>query len=359
MIERWVSRHTETTISDCTEVLSSQNLTWEPDIEYSVIIYNSIDSSYTDPIATGSFSANVIKCIAVTPLFEGSGLAQRIVFLLIEELHARSVDNIFLFTKPRNVPTFGELGFHPLVSDNHLVTLMEQNPEGVQNFCRSLSAVKMETGTHDPTIGSLVVNCNPFTNGHRWIIEQASSACDLLYLFVVSENRSEFSTTERLALVKKGISDLQNVIVTEGGDYIISRGTFPTYFMKETRQVNQAYARIDAAVFAGFIAPALGITLRFVGEEPFCPVTRDYNEQLAEILPKAGITLTVIPRKEYNGKAISASRVRELFAAGLIDEIAPLVPETTLNFLTSAASAAVRDRIFKKQSVNGSKESHQ
>lgn len=347
MIERWVSNHTEETIRDCTSVLELQGLLWESDIEYSVIIYDNDEGRYSGPVATGSFSSNVIKCLAVHPSYEGTGLAQRVVTLLIEELSEKQVDNIFVFTKSSNIPAFQLLGFHEIVTEDSRVTLMEQNPRGIEAFCEQLDAHWVA----GDRIGALVMNCNPFTLGHRYVIEQASRECSHLFILVVSEDRSEFSTEERLALIREGIGDIESVTVLSGGDYVISRATFPTYFLKDEHLVRTFYARIDARIFARYLAPALGVTTRFVGDEPFCPVTRDYNRQLQEVLGESGIEVKIIRRLEHDGQAISASKVRSLFAQGRLEEIAGLVPESTYRFLSSPASDRAKQKILAKMTV--------
>ncbi len=349
MIERMIRNHTAQTIQDCREVLETQNIRWESDITYSIIIYNSIDDSYTNPIATGSFSGSVIKCVAVTPLFEGVGLAQRIITLLLEELYERETEHIFLFTRPKNIQSFRELGFHPTAVVDDTITLMEQNQRGLQNFCEGLKKQAITSDRKGP-VSCLVMNCNPFTNGHRYIIEQASEKSSVLYVFIVTEDSSEFPTDVRIELIRKGTQDLKNVKIFEGGEYIISRNTFPTYFLKSQKIIDQAYAQLDALIFAEHIAPALGIEKRFVGNEPFCPVTDNYNTQLAQILPQYGITLEVIDRLEYEHSAVSASEVRRLFVQQDYGQIAKIVPETTLSFLRSDRAQYIREIIQRRSS---------
>ena len=40
--------------------------------------------------------------------------------------------------------------------------------------------------------GAVVMNCNPLTLGHRYLIEQALKQCDYLMIFVVQEDKSFF-----------------------------------------------------------------------------------------------------------------------------------------------------------------------
>lgn len=65
------------------------------------------------------------------------------------------------------------------------------------------------------------------------------------------------------------------------------------------------------------------------------PVTALYNRQMKEILPRYGVEVVELPRKEAAGAVISASRVRALLAEDRLEEIRPLTPEVTWEFLQS------------------------
>lgn len=181
--------------------------------------------------------------------------------------------------------------------------------------------------------GSIVMNCNPFTLGHRYLVEQAAKRCDRLYLFVVEEDASYFAFQDRLSLVRKGTEDLKNVIVVPSGKFILSKATFKGYFEKESQTEELVDTSQDLNLFTEYVTPYLKITKRFVGEEPFDKVTAQYNKQMKEILPVGGVEVVEIPRKATSGEAISASRVRKLLKERAWEKIAELVPETTLNFL--------------------------
>ena len=116
----------------------------------------------------------------------------------------------------------------------------------------------------------------------------------------------------------------RSVTICSGGDFIVSRSTFPAYFLRD-EQSEDARCDLDLTLFARHIAPALHITRRFVGEEPFSPTTAAYNRRMKEILPTYGVSVTEIPRLEN----ISATAVRRLLAEGRLADIKPLVPETT------------------------------
>lgn len=195
------------------------------------------------------------------------------------------------------------------------------------------SVAKYKVSDRLTKCGGIVMNCNPFTNGHRYLIEEALKAVGLVYVFVVEENKSYFAFEDRIAMVREGVKDLENVIVVPSGKYIISTYTLPGYFEKESKPYVEFDAAEDLEIFAKRIAPDFGITVRFAGEEPNDPYTRSYNRQMKELLPQMGIEFIELPRKLEQGVAISASRVRKLIKEGQPEAIKELVPETTLKYL--------------------------
>lgn len=187
-------------------------------------------------------------------------------------------------------------------------------------------------------IGGIVMNCNPFTFGHRYLIETAAKQVDTLYIFVVEENKSFFEFEDRYQLVKLGTQDLENVIVLPSGKFIISALTFPGYFYKDSNKDAIVDTSKDVDLFGKYIAKALNITTRFVGEEPIDLVTRQYNRTMQERLPLYGIKCVEIPRKEIKDQVISASRVRKCLKEKDFEQIKELVPKTTYDYLVQKYS---------------------
>lgn len=185
------------------------------------------------------------------------------------------------------------------------------------------------------TTGAAVMNCNPFTIGHRHMIEQAMAYVDRLYVFVVEEDKSYFSFKERLEMVRAGVEDLKDVIVVPSGKYILSNDTFSQYFEKEQVETVESMD-YDLYIFAEVFARKLNITYRFVGEEPFDMVTREYNNTMKRILPRFGIDVIEFPRKrmDKSEKVISATEVRTFIAEQKYDELKELIPESTMQYLT-------------------------
>ena len=280
-----------------------------------------------DIIATGSRQENILKCIAVDPMHQGEDLTATVLTSLRQDAFNAGHKHLFLYTKPKNQFLFSSLFFYPIAKTEQ-VLLMEDRPGGVKNFVESLPAPVTQG-----KIGAAVMNCNPFTKGHRYLIESAAKQCDHLYVFVLSEDKSQFSAQDRMALVKAGTADLPNVTVLPTGPYLISSATFPTYFLKEREKAQTVQCRLDIEVFAKYYAPHFGITDRFVGTEPLSQMTNQYNEALLTYLPAHGIQVTEIPRLETGDTPISASYVRSLLGKGEGELLKTLVPETTYQYL--------------------------
>ena len=280
-------------------------------------------------IATGSREGNILKCIAVDENHRGEDLTATVLSELQKDAFSQGYSHLFLYTKPENNAMFSSLFFCE-VARTDKVLLMENRQCGVKNFVSGLP--KADTSG---TVGSIVMNANPFTLGHRYLVEQAASKCDHVYVFVLSEDKSEFSFEDRIKLVKEGTADIKNVTVLPTGPYLISSATFPTYFLKERDKAGTIQCMLDIEVFTKHYAPAFNITKRFVGTEPISPMTNMYNEALLSYLPQKGIEVIEIPRTEKSDAPISASRVRALMKEGKLEEIKELVPESTFNHLKS------------------------
>lgn len=273
-------------------------------------------------IATGCRKENLLKCIAVDPAHQGEGLTATVLTHLRKDAFEAGCHHLFLYTKPRNEMQFSSLFFYS-VAQTDKVLLMEDQPNGIGKFLDTLPV--SHQGGH---VGALVMNCNPFTLGHRHLIETAARECDWVYVFVLSEDKSLFPAQVRMELVKQGTAHLSNVTVLPTGPYLVSAATFPTYFLKE--QAGSAQCGLDICIFNQYFVPKFGIKARYVGTEPISEVTNEYNRALKEQL---SVPVREIPRLELEGKPISATAVRELLAQGRREETKLLVPDTTYQYI--------------------------
>lgn len=274
-------------------------------------------------IACGALAGHTVKQLAVTPDAEGQGAMAAVLSALIAEAYARSIHRLFLCTKPGNQRMFRSMGFHTVIETEEAV-LLENRRNGLDSFLESIPK-------YEGVCGAVVCNCDPFTLGHRHLIEHAASHCDNLYVFAVSEKGSMFSPDERLEMIRKGTSDIENCHVFESDLYLISRATFPAYFIRDESRADLVKSDLDIELFCKRIAPALNISRRFAGEEPFSPVTRAYNDRMRELLPANGISFEEIPRLSK----ISAGKVRNLIETGESEKIRDMVPESTYEIIQS------------------------
>ena len=287
-------------------------------------------------VACAGLDHYTIKCVAVAEDVRGESVSLDLGSEVIDLAAARGQFHLFLYSAPHNLQFFRGWGFYPLVEVPRRVVLMENSPVALERYCDSLHA-RRRPGRK---VGGIVLNANPFTLGHRYLVEQAARECDWLHVFVVREDASMFSYADRYALVAAGVKDLDNLTLYPGSDYIISRATFPRYFLKEKMIIDQSWAAIDLLLFREYIAPALGITHRYVGTEPFDPLTSSYNAEMKQWLDHAAfaarpVTVVEVPRATVGDVPISATEVRRLLAQRDFSRIAALVPATTLEFLES------------------------
>lgn len=327
---------------NCTQaarLLETLGLDFNPDPERLVLVEE--DGLV---LATGSLAGNVLRCIGVQPEREGEGFADRAVSRLLSEAASLGRDPLFVYTKPNNEYLFSRMGFSLLASSGADAIVMERATDRMHGIDAWLAdcIASIPGGKAD---AALVVNANPFTLGHRYLVEKAAAAARTLIVFVLSGDNSTFPGTVREKLVREGCADLHNVVVAGGGNYCISGATFPSYYIKEKSRLTEIQARLDLDLFARRIAPALGIKRRFVGTEPYCKVTSTYNSVMAEIFPRHGLELIVIPRLESAGSPVSASAVRAALAKGDIEKASTMVPETTSRWFRSREAGAVLQKM--------------
>ena len=293
-----------------------------------VDLYMAVLSDDGEILAGGGLSRDVIKCIAVSGTARSLGLSVPLVSRLVSVAAEGGFTNVKVFTKPENQAVFESLGFR-LLAEAPQAVLME-NGRGLEDYCAYLRAHRAD--------GVIVMNANPFTLGHRFLVEQASMSFRApegrrnLVVLPVKEEASRFPYAERLEMIRRGCDGIADVV--EGSDYQISAATFPTYFLKNLSDASETQMRLDLDLFGRHIAPALGATVRFVGSEPADPLTARYNALMKEILPSHGVQVVEIKRlKSSDGRFVSASRVREQLDKGSYSAAKALTPVLTWPYL--------------------------
>lgn len=337
------------------ELLLAEGIRRDANLDYTCGMYD----EEMNIIATGSCFGNTLRCMAVSNAHQGEGLMNQIVTHLISVQFERGNTHLFLYTKCNSAKFFGDLGFYEIARIDGQIVFMENRKTGFTSYLEKLkketeqSEVFRQFSCNDSAktkIAALVMNANPFTLGHQYLVEKAASENDILHLFIVSEDQSLVPFSVRKKLVLEGTAHLKNIIYHESGPYIISNATFPSYFQKDADAVIESHANLDLTIFVR-IAQALGINCRYVGEEPNSQVTGIYNEIMAKKLPENQIACKIIPRKEANDSVISASTVRTALKCDKIDLLKTLVPETTFRYFQSAEAAPVIEKIKAAQNV--------
>lgn len=333
-----ISLTDERTLSQVDKLLQQEGIRRDGNLDYVCAMY---DEDY-NLIATGGCFHNTIRCLAVSHDRQGEGLLNQVVIHLMEVQAQRGNYRVFLYTKPTSVKFFGDLGFYEIARVEGKLVFMENRRRGFLDFCGKLNP-KARAGK----TAAIVMNANPFTRGHLYLVERAAKENDTVHLFVLEEDVGPIPAKVRWKLVCDGVADIKNVYVHKSGPYIISSATFPSYFLKDGDEVIRTQGELDAHVFLK-IAKELGITTRYVGEEKESHVTALYNEVLSENLPTGGVACKIIPRLETDSVVISASTVRQAIHDGKLEETRTMLPDTTYAYFISPDSESVQTAIEKE-----------
>lgn len=317
--------------------LKEFNLDLDKDVDYTVVIRQNDEIK-----ATCSKAKSVFKCFAVSEELRGEGVSAILLNALNDKLFEENIYHSFIFTKPENIEIFLGLGYK-LIERVEKVALLENGIYNIDSYLHKIS--KKYNLEEKRERSSLVMNCNPFTTGHLYLIEEASKVSEEVLVFIVEENKSLFPFEVRYNLVKSGTEHLKNVKVLPGGEYIISSATFPSYFLRKKDDILSAYTSLDGKIFGKYFCNKFNINKRFLGQEPYCEVTNQYNKSLKEILPLFNVEVIEIIRKGYEDIAISASAVRELIKEENMNKIKEIVPKVTYDFLNTKEGVEIRERI--------------
>ncbi len=332
------------------DLLDREGIRLDQFLEYSVGVFQN-----DRLLATGSFYKNTLRCLAVDKDSQGLGLMNRVVTHLQDELVLRGEHHFFIYTKSAYGRLFEELGYYTIAKVEPLVVFMENRPDGIGRYIDEIQKKRIEA----ENVAFIAMNANPFTKGHLHLVDRAARENDVLHLFVVTEEASAIPFKTRFELIKRGTAHLNNVVMHEAGEYMISKSTFPSYFFKDETEAVRAHARLDLEIFVKHIVPVLGIKKRYVGEEPYCEVTRTYVETMKTVLESNGIVCEIVPRKETEKPSndenvmadgntlvpISASMVRQWIRENKLEEIRAIVPETTYDYFKSEAGQELIEKI--------------
>lgn len=274
------------------------------------VIYEDVDASYVirnagDIIATVSVKKNLIKFFYIDEAYQGEGLAIELINSALEDIISKGYRTYFVFTKAKNENIFTSLSMD-VIEKTEDVVLLEG---GFFKYADWIQNIKKDLDKDE--YSAIVMNANPLTLGHEYLVDKALEEARDLIIFVLEEDASYFSTKDRYKIVKNHYHNNGRVHVYKSGPYIISRATFPTYFLKKDTDKLKVYTELDAKIFAKRIAKDLNIKKRYFGTEPIDKVTEKYNEMMKKILFEYGVESEFIERKKINDEYISASKLRE------------------------------------------------
>ncbi|MCQ9210831.1 [citrate (pro-3S)-lyase] ligase [Granulicatella seriolae] len=326
------------------DLLAQEGIRKDQNLDYMCAIFD----ENKQVIATGSAYKDTLRCLAVDKHYQGEGLLNKIVSHLIAVENSRGYHHLFVYTKISSSFFFQNIGFYPIVTVQDHLVFMENRPHGFSNYLNKLAQHPFKK--ENAKISAVILNANPFSLGHLYLIETASKESDLVHVFMVSQDSSLFPFDVRKKLIIEGCAHLDNLVFHETGPYIISNSTFPSYFQKDSLSVARSHALLDISIFH-IIAERLNIRHRYVGQEKTSQVTAVYNQVMQELLPTYGITLHEIERKKIGDTTISASTIRQYIKNGQIEKIKDLVPATTYQFLLSPEAKQIIDAIKASESV--------
>lgn len=319
------------------ELIESHGLRYEENFDIQVGVFE-----VGNLVATATRDRNVFKMFAVNDDYQGGSILGELVTELVRGGYHAGFQSFFVFTPPRNAFSFQALNFTPLVN-HHKACLLEYG-NGLANYLEEYRHL-----VRDGRNGGVVVNCNPFTLGHLYLIEEAIKQVDHLYIFVVREDLSIFPFDVRYRLVREGVQHLENVTVLDSSDYAVSSVTFPSYFLKADDDSQTLQIEMDLVLFAKHIAPAFNICKRFIGTEPYCRTTRLYSEAMHRVLAPFGLETVQLQRKSRGDEIISAFRVRDALRREAFESVRKLVPQTTMDYLLSREAHNILEKLRTHQ----------
>ena len=310
------------------ELLKKYHLDYEYDITYAILV---LDEDKV--IGTASIANNVMKCFAVENEYSGQNITGLMFNHLVQVLSERNIYHFFVFTTPDNEKIFTSFNMKTVVQTMNTVLL-----EGGDNIENVLTNLKKEYKLSDNKKGCIIVNANPMTNGHLYLIEEAAKLHDELLVFVVSEDLSSFPFKDRFEIINDATKHLSNVTVLPTLSYLVSKITFPKYFLKDDILIKDEQTLVDVLVYKEYYRRIFNITNRYVGTEPLSITTNKYNKVLKDYLAQG---VTIIERKQIGDTPISASIVRSFIKNNELDNIKEFVPTATYDYLMSEKGQSI------------------
>ena len=316
--------------------LNKHRFDYEYDITHAILVYNE-----DELVATASLANNVMKCFLVIDEYSGQNITGLMFNHLVTVLSGLGIYHYFVYTTPENEKVFKSLNMKKIAKTMNTVLL-----EGGDDIEDVLQWLKNEYKVSNNKKACVIINANPMTLGHYYLIETAAKNHAEVLVFVVSEDLSSFPFVDRFEIIKEATKVFKNVKVLPTLSYLVSRITFPKYFLKEDQLIKDEQTLIDVLVYKEYYTRIFNIHTRYLGEEPYSFNTDKYNKVLKDHL---GNHIQIIKRKEVDDQIVSASLVRKMLKLNKIEKIKHYVPEATYNYLLSDKGQEVIKQIQSKK----------
>ncbi|MDO4191499.1 MAG: adenylyltransferase/cytidyltransferase family protein, partial [Bacteroidales bacterium] len=162
--------------------LLQNDLLLDGDLDYYVGLFRD-----DEMLAGGGLAGDVIKCVAVSSSARSMNLSNTLVSHLRSVGNNKGYTNLYVFTKPNNRELFENLSFNIIAEAPKAILGESSFGNGIQQYCKQLQSM-VGNGVQ----GCIVMNCNPVTKGHVYLIETAAKQVDTLHVFCVKEDASVF-----------------------------------------------------------------------------------------------------------------------------------------------------------------------
>lgn len=231
-----------------------------------------------------------------------------------------------------------EMIFHGLEKD---MTFFDTNDETIESQVEVLIEdfkKEHELFADDLQIGASVMSCNPFTSGHRYLVELGSRMFDYFVVFLMQEGMNlVFDKEECENLVRVGVQDLDNVIVVPMSDVFSYQTFWPEYNDIMLRH-SKNYVGLNTYNLLNVVGKAfkqLNVKHFLCGIETDDNITRQHIVQAKTVFPQNDINVICIPRKQMkdNKLSISGTECRRMLAEGEYDKLNGFLQPQVIDYI--------------------------
>jgi [citrate (pro-3S)-lyase] ligase len=188
-------------------------------------------------------------------------------------------------------------------------------------------------------IGIAVMSANPFTIGHRHLVELGSKMFDYFVIFLMQDGYDLiFDKKECQKIVEVGVSDLDNVIVAPFPEGCITWDDFCPEYNNVAARHAKNFIGINVYDLANMLVVMCkegNFSHYIAGIETDDAVTRQMCLHFKNICELNGINFIAIPRKKIgdNEKSISGTECRKLLETKQYDKLLKVLQPNVLQYI--------------------------